>query len=37
LKTLQVNLGLRCNLSCQHCHVNAGPKRTEQMERGGGE
>ncbi len=35
LKTLQVNLGLRCNLSCQHCHVNAGPKRTEQMERGG--
>ncbi len=34
LKTLQVNLGLRCNLSCQHCHVNAGPKRTEQMERG---
>ncbi|EGV51096.1 arsenosugar biosynthesis radical SAM (seleno)protein ArsS [Candidatus Endoriftia persephone] len=34
LKTLQVNLGLRCNLSCQHCHVNAGPQRTEQMERG---
>ncbi len=33
LETLQVNLGYRCNLSCVHCHVNAGPKRTEQMER----
>ncbi len=31
LETLQVNLGYRCNQSCQHCHVNAGPKRTEQM------
>ncbi len=29
--TLQVNLGYRCNLSCNHCHVNAGPKRTEQL------
>lgn len=28
---LQVNLGYRCNLSCTHCHVNAGPKRTEEM------
>ncbi|MFL0809624.1 MAG: arsenosugar biosynthesis radical SAM protein ArsS [Agarilytica sp.] len=27
--TLQVNLGYLCNLSCSHCHVNAGPKRTE--------
>lgn len=27
---LQVNLGYTCNLSCTHCHVNAGPKRTEQ-------
>jgi len=33
LETLQVNLGYRCNLSCVHCHVNAGPKRTEQMDR----
>lgn len=32
LQTLQVNLGYRCNLSCNHCHVNAGPKRTEMME-----
>ncbi|MFM1895935.1 MAG: hypothetical protein RLZZ385_1009 [Pseudomonadota bacterium] len=33
LDTLQVNLGYKCNLSCTHCHVNAGPKRTEKMER----
>ena len=33
LKTLQVNLGYTCNQSCLHCHVNAGPKRTEQMTR----
>jgi radical SAM/Cys-rich protein len=33
LQTLQVNLGYRCNLSCVHCHVNAGPQRTEQMSR----
>ncbi len=33
LETLQVNLGYRCNLSCVHCHVNAGPKRTEMMSR----
>ncbi len=33
LETLQVNLGYRCNLSCLHCHVNAGPKRTEEMDR----
>ena len=31
LDTLQVNLGYRCNLSCAHCHVNAGPTRTEMM------
>jgi len=31
VETLQVNLGYRCNQSCQHCHVNAGPTRTEQM------
>ncbi len=33
LLTLQVNLGYLCNLSCTHCHVNAGPKRTELMTR----
>ena len=31
LQTLQVNLGYRCNQSCSHCHVNAGPWRTEMM------
>lgn len=32
LTTLQVNLGYRCNQSCLHCHVNAGPTRTEMMD-----
>ena len=32
LDTLQVNLGYKCNQSCVHCHVNAGPHRTEQMD-----
>jgi hypothetical protein len=32
LHTLQVNLGYRCNQSCSHCHVNAGPSRTESMD-----
>ncbi len=31
LEILQVNLGYLCNLSCVHCHVNAGPNRTEMM------
>ena len=31
LDTLQVNLGYRCNQSCSHCHVGAGPSRTEMM------
>ena len=31
LDTLQANLGYRCNQSCLHCHVAAGPKRTEEM------
>src|SRR3990167_2542880 len=31
--TLQINLGYRCNQSCLHCHVNAGPNRTEEMSR----
>ncbi len=33
LDTLQLNLGYLCNLSCIHCHVNAGPGRTELMDR----
>lgn len=32
LSALQVNLGYRCNQSCVHCHVNAGPHRTEEMD-----
>jgi radical SAM/Cys-rich protein len=31
--TAQVNLGYLCNQQCVHCHVNAGPKRKEQMSR----
>ena len=34
LQTLQVNLGYVCNMSCVHCHVNAGPHRTESMDLG---
>src|SRR6478752_2284812 len=30
---LQVNVGKLCNLTCVHCHVNAGPKREEIMAR----
>jgi radical SAM/Cys-rich protein len=33
VSTLQVNLGWRCNQSCKHCHLLAGPQRLEQMER----
>jgi radical SAM/Cys-rich protein len=29
--TLQVNVGKKCNITCTHCHVNAGPGRTESM------
>jgi radical SAM/Cys-rich protein len=32
LETLQVNLGYKCNQACVHCHVNAGPTRTEMMD-----
>jgi radical SAM/Cys-rich protein len=32
LQVLQVNVGYRCNQSCVHCHVNAGPNRTEEMD-----
>ncbi|MFK8047533.1 MAG: arsenosugar biosynthesis radical SAM (seleno)protein ArsS [Halioglobus sp.] len=31
LDTLQLNLGYLCNMTCVHCHVNAGPTRTELM------
>src|SRR5271154_3717503 len=31
--TLQVNVGKLCNQACHHCHVDAGPKRTERMTR----
>lgn len=34
VSTLQVNLGYVCNQTCQHCHVNAGPHRTESMDGG---
>ena len=33
VEILQVNLGYRCNQSCLHCHVNAGPQRKEEMTR----
>ncbi|HRP96962.1 MAG TPA: arsenosugar biosynthesis radical SAM protein ArsS [Rhodocyclaceae bacterium] len=32
LETLQVNVGYRCNQTCVHCHVNAGPNRREMMD-----
>src|SRR5260370_11927205 len=32
-KILQINVGKLCNLTCMHCHVNAGPKRKEIMTR----
>ena len=32
IETLQVNVGYRCNQSCIHCHVNAGPNRREEMD-----
>ncbi len=33
MRTLQVNVGKLCNMACLHCHVDAGPKRTEIMGR----
>lgn len=33
IETLQVNVGKLCNQACKHCHVDAGPKRTEMMTR----
>lgn len=32
IDVLQVNLGSRCNLSCKHCHIGAGPQRNESMD-----
>jgi radical SAM/Cys-rich protein len=32
-RTLQINVGKLCNLTCMHCHVSAGPTRTEIMSR----
>ena len=31
-RTLQVNVGLRCDLACHHCHVEAGPRRREALD-----
>ena len=31
IETFQMNVGKRCNLSCEHCHVEAGPARNEVM------
>lgn len=33
IATLQINVGKLCNQACHHCHVEAGPKRTERMQR----
>ncbi|MEW6297643.1 MAG: arsenosugar biosynthesis radical SAM (seleno)protein ArsS [Thermodesulfobacteriota bacterium] len=33
IDTVQINVGKRCNQACVHCHVDAGPKRTEMMDR----
>jgi len=32
IDTIQVNIGLKCNLACRHCHVEASPNRTEEMD-----
>ena len=32
LETLQINIGLRCNQACLHCHTNSNPYRREQMD-----
>jgi radical SAM/Cys-rich protein len=33
IEVLQVNLGYQCNMACRHCHVSAGPNRTETMDK----
>jgi len=32
LQTLQINIGRKCNQACRHCHVDAGPWRTEMID-----
>jgi sulfatase maturation enzyme AslB (radical SAM superfamily) len=32
IDTLQVNMGLRCNQQCIHCHLEASPRQREMME-----
>ncbi len=32
IETLQLNLGYKCNMTCKHCHLDAGPTRTELMD-----
>ena len=32
ISTLQINIGLVCNLACRHCHVESGPKRLAETE-----
>jgi radical SAM/Cys-rich protein len=33
MEVMQINLGKLCNLACRHCHVDAGPNRTEVMSK----
>ena len=33
LTTMQINIGLKCNMSCRHCYVSCSPERTEEMNR----
>lgn len=33
IELLQVNLGYKCNMACKHCHIGAGPDRTEEMDK----
>ncbi|ABG51239.1 Radical SAM [Trichodesmium erythraeum IMS101] len=33
ITVLQINIGRRCNLACTHCHVEASPKRTEELSK----
>jgi len=32
IETVQINIGLVCNLACRHCHVESSPKRKEAMD-----
>jgi radical SAM/Cys-rich protein len=32
ISTIQVNVGMTCNLECVHCHVSSSPRRKEQMD-----